>query len=100
MNNNPNTSSSLSGASKTPEKPQGRSKPCSSETSADTSLAGRVCEPKMLFRADTDQHGDWYVWRQLSENGWATMRRCESREDAQRLVDQLNHNPEQAFFQG
>lgn len=100
MNNNPTNSASYSSASKTPRKSHGTAKPSSPESATHESLASHMCEPKMLFRADTDQHGDWYVWRQLSENGWATMRRCESREDAQRLVDQLNHNPEQAFFQG
>lgn len=55
------------------------------------------------FRADTDQSGEWYVWTRLGElparggaragslsAGWATMQRCESRELAQRLADDLN----------
>lgn len=55
------------------------------------------------FRADTDQSGEWYVWTRLVERparvgaragslsaGWATMQRCESRELAQRLADDLN----------
>ncbi len=47
-------------------------------------------EDKPMFRADTDHNGDWHVWRQMSANGWATMRRCESRNDAVRLADSLN----------
>lgn len=42
------------------------------------------------FRADTDQRGDWYVWRRMGATGWATMRRCETREDALRLTEELN----------
>ncbi len=55
------------------------------------------------FRADTDQSGEWYVWTRLGTRrpgtvgasttsgiGWATMQRCESRELAQRLADDLN----------
>ncbi len=42
------------------------------------------------FRADTDQSGDWYVWRRMGANGWATLRRCEDREDARRVATQLN----------
>ena len=42
------------------------------------------------FRADTDQSGEWYVWTRLSSSGWATMQRCDSRELAQRLADDLN----------
>jgi len=42
------------------------------------------------FRADTDQRGNWYVWRRMGASGWATMRRCESREDALRLTEELN----------
>lgn len=46
------------------------------------------------FRADTDQSGEWYVWTRLTSLGtavgWATMQRCESRELAQRLADDLN----------
>ena len=57
-----------------------------------------IYEPKMLFRADTDQHGDWYVWRQLSKNGWATMRRCDTREDAQKIAEALNLDPSQEVF--
>jgi len=42
------------------------------------------------FRADMDQSGDWYVWRRIGSNGWATLRRCQDRQDAQRLATQLN----------
>lgn len=42
------------------------------------------------FRADTDQRGDWYVWRRMGTSGWATMRRCDTREDALRLSAELN----------
>ncbi|MFG0243359.1 MAG: hypothetical protein ACF8R9_11300 [Phycisphaerales bacterium JB054] len=47
-------------------------------------------EPKSLFRADTDQHGDWYVWRRLGQNGWATMRRCDDRGAAEHMAESLN----------
>jgi len=54
------------------------------------------CSP--AFRADTDQSGEWYVWTRIGRSagptpacgGWATMQRCESRELAQRLADDLN----------
>jgi hypothetical protein len=57
--------------------------------------------PSAAFRADTDQAGEWYVWTRLartsapdgprhSTTGWATMQRCESRDLAQRLADDLN----------
>ena len=46
------------------------------------------------FRADTDQRGDWYVWRRMSANGWATLRRCESREKAEELAQSLNEDPD------
>jgi hypothetical protein len=59
-----------------------------------------IRESKVLFRADTDQHGDWYVWRKLSKNGWATMRRCDSREDAVQLAETMNRDPEGAIFHG
>jgi len=49
-------------------------------------------EVKTQFRADTDQNGDWWVWRRLSQNGWATMRRCETREDALTMADSLNRD--------
>ena len=42
-----------------------------------------------IFRAGADQHGDWYVWRRVSASGWATMRKCESRADAELLARQL-----------
>lgn len=53
-----------------------------------------LMEPKMLFRADVDQSGDWYVWRRLGSNGWATLRRCDDREHAQQLARDLNRNPQ------
>lgn len=49
-------------------------------------------ESKQAFRADTDQNGDWYVWRRLSASGWATMRRCDSREAAIELAETLNRD--------
>lgn len=50
------------------------------------------------FKADEDQRGDWWVWRRVSAKGWATMRRCETREDAERLAEALNEgeHPEEA----
>lgn len=47
-------------------------------------------EQKPSYRADTDQNGDWYVWRRLGPNGWATLRRCENKESAIRLAETLN----------
>lgn len=55
-----------------------------------------LVEPKNLFRADVDQSGDWYVWRKLGSNGWATLRRCSDREHAQQLARDLNRNPAMA----
>jgi len=52
--------------------------------------AASVTESKPLFRADTDQNGDWYVWRRLGMNGWATMRRCDCQDQACQLADHLN----------
>ncbi len=47
-------------------------------------------ELKPTFRADVDQSGDWYVWRRLGANGWATLRRCECRDSAHRQAAVLN----------
>lgn len=47
-------------------------------------------EAKSLFRADTDQHGDWYVWRRLGQHGWATMRRCDDQGAAEHMAQSLN----------
>ncbi len=60
--------------------------------------AASQTEPKILFRADTDQNGDWYVWRRLGSNGWATMRRCESRDDAEQLAASMNQDPQSSVF--
>jgi hypothetical protein len=57
-------------------------------------------EPKPLFRADTDQHGDWYVWRRLGQNGWATMRRCDCRAAAEELARSLNDQPGEVILKG
>ncbi|MEN0019990.1 MAG: hypothetical protein AAF747_03795 [Planctomycetota bacterium] len=54
------------------------------------SVQSVFAEPKSLFRADTDQNGDWYVWRRLSASGWATLRRCDSREVAVELAASMN----------
>lgn len=53
-------------------------------------LGASQIEAKPDFRADVDQSGDWYVWRRLGANGWATMRRCECRESAHREAAVLN----------
>lgn len=62
-------------------------------------VVGSVRSLSATFRADTDQSGEWYVWTRLGQSrleqtglssGWATMQRCESRELAQRLADDLN----------
>ncbi len=57
-------------------------------------------EAKLLFRADTDQNGDWYVWRKLSKYGWATLRRCDCREAAFELAETMNKDPDAALFRG
>jgi len=49
-------------------------------------------EAKPSFRADTDQGGDWWVWRRLSSNGWATHQRCGNREAACELASELNRS--------
>lgn len=71
------------------------------DSSNSVAKPGSMGEPKpQLFRADTDQNGDWYVWRKLSSNGWATMRRCDTREAAYELADHLNTDPDGAVFTG
>lgn len=60
--------------------------------------AASQTELKLLFRADTDQNGDWYVWRRLGKNGWATMRRCDCREDAEHLAQTMNQDPRGSVF--
>ncbi len=59
-----------------------------------------VAETKPLFRADTDQNGDWYVWHRLGFNGWATMRRCEGQDQALQLADHLNADPKGSILHG
>ncbi len=58
-----------------------------------------VAETKPLFRVDTDQNGDWYVWRRLGVNGWATMRRCDCKDQACQLADHLNADPKGSILQ-
>ncbi|MDQ7013943.1 MAG: hypothetical protein Q9O74_08630 [Planctomycetota bacterium] len=58
-------------------------------TNTDSRPASEL-EAKALFRADTDQHGDWYVWRRLGQNGWATMCRCDDRGAAENKAQSLN----------
>lgn len=70
------------------------------QVSPGTTIATSETEPKILFRADTDQHGEWYVWRKLSMHGWATMRRCHSREDALQLAETMNRDPNGTIFRG
>ena len=67
---------------------------------AGAATAVATADPKLLFRADVDQNGDWYVWRKLSKNGWATMRRCECREAAELLAATMNQDPEWTIFHG
>lgn len=62
--------------------------------------ASSQAEPKLLFRADTDQTGDWYVWRRLGVNGWATMRRCDGRDEAQQLAETMNKETGDTVFGG
>ncbi len=56
----------------------------------DLTTRSMLIESKASYRADTDQSGEWYVWRRLSSNGWATLTRCTTREDAFQLADNLN----------
>lgn len=70
------------------------------ENTAHAAPSASMAEPKLLFRADTDQNGDWYVWRKLSQNGWATLRRCDCRETALELADSMNRDPNAALFRG
>lgn len=42
------------------------------------------------FRADVDHNGRWHVWRQLTTNGWATLQRCPTREEAVALAQRMN----------
>ncbi len=49
-----------------------------------------LIEIKPVYRADTDQGGDWWVWRRLSANGWATHQRCTDQDSARKLAAALN----------
>lgn len=42
------------------------------------------------FRADQDHVGEWHVWRRLTSNGWVTVSRCESRDEAIARAETLN----------
>ncbi|MFI4896804.1 MAG: hypothetical protein ACIARR_03150 [Phycisphaerales bacterium JB059] len=53
-------------------------------------ISESLVEGKPAFRADMDQAGDWYVWRRLGANGWATLRRCACRESAIKEAAALN----------
>ncbi len=59
-------------------------------------LSDSQLEAKPAFRADVDQSGDWYVWRRLGNNGWATLRRCECRDSAHRQAAVLNDTSAEA----
>ena len=54
-----------------------------------------VIEPKPggmgpAFRADTDGTGRWHVWRKLTARSWATVQRCQNRDEAERLANEMN----------
>lgn len=51
-------------------------------------------EPKLIYRADIDQSGDWYVWRRLGTSGWAAMQRCQDRMEALQVAADLNRAEE------
>ena len=55
-------------------------------------------DPKPLFRADVDQSGDWYVWRRVGVSGWATMRRCDSEQEAKDVAKAMNEDPDASIF--
>lgn len=74
------------------------SEPIGHSFSAEDSSVLTTALSSPAFRADTDQSGEWYVWTRIGRSagptpargGWATMQRCDSRELAQRLADDLN----------
>ena len=63
-----------------------------------TPKAASQTEPKRLCRADTEQKGDWEVGRRRGSNGWATMRRCECRDDAEQLATTMNQDRQGSVF--
>lgn len=51
----------------------------------------RFQSAREIFHADRDLSGDWHVWRRMGLSSWATYRRCNSQEEAERLAAELNH---------
>ena len=51
---------------------------------------------KPVFRADTDQAGEWYVWRRVSASAWATHHRCDSQQEAFAEAETLNERFERS----
>lgn len=47
-------------------------------------------ESKLVYRADIDQSGDWYVWQRLGASGWAALQRCQDRMEAIQVASDLN----------
>ena len=50
----------------------------------------RFGEVREIFHASQDLGGDWHVWRRMGLSSWATYRRCEGREAAEKLASELN----------
>lgn len=53
-------------------------------------------ESKLVYRADIDQSGDWYVWQRLGASGWAALQRCRDRMEALQMASELNRTLAQA----
>lgn len=53
-------------------------------------------ESKLVYRADIDQSGDWYVWQRLGASGWAALQRCQDRSEAIQIASTLNRSMERA----
>jgi len=47
-------------------------------------------KPRQDYRAAADRSGDWYVWRRLGSADWATLRRCDGKEQAEYVATELN----------
>ncbi|KAA0215565.1 MAG: hypothetical protein EDM82_06765 [Cyanobacteria bacterium CYA] len=53
-------------------------------------------ESKLVYRADIDQSGDWYVWQRLGASGWAALQRCRDRAEAIEIASMMNRTCERA----
>ncbi|RMH14306.1 MAG: hypothetical protein D6695_01600 [Planctomycetota bacterium] len=62
------------------------------QKNASASATGYLGEPKLVYRADVDQSGDWYVWKRLGKSGWAALQRCRDRTEAIEMASSLNRD--------